>query len=201
MSIFITGTDTNVGKTLVSAWIGLHAGYSYWKPIQTGACEETDTQKVCTLASVLSYPEFFISSHPVSPHLAAAWERRPIDVASIALPTKDPLLVEGAGGVLTPLTQTHRMIDLMERLGLPILVVTRSTLGTINHTCLTIEALRHRNLPVLGVVMSGPIDDDNREAIETYTKVPVLACLPFFPSITTEALQSFPLPFSLKEVL
>jgi len=187
--IFITGTDTGIGKTVVSAWLCLHLHAAYWKPIQSGLDGETDTQTVARLSGAPVFPEAYRLPEPLSPHLAATRAGLEIDVETIEAPNAPRLIVEGAGGLLVPLDGRRCMADLIALLGLPVLVVARSGLGTINHTCLTLEALRARKLPTLGVVMVGDPNRENRAAIERYGRVPVLDELPQLPEVHRHALE------------
>jgi dethiobiotin synthase len=180
---FVTGTDTNVGKTVVSACLAVAWNASYWKPVQTGLAEDPgDTATVAALAGLAAdrvLPPVYAFRAPLSPHAAAAAEHAAIDLDTIARPaTSRVLIVEGAGGVLVPLNSSTLMIDLIDRLGLPTILVARSTLGTINHTLLSLEALRARRLAIAGVVMNGPPDAGNRSTIERYGRVRVIAELP-----------------------
>lgn len=209
-AIFITGTDTDVGKTIVSAWLTLHWQAAYWKPIQSGLAQGSDSETVARLSQAYCYPERWKLKAALSPHLAAALEDRTIDIAGIQLPTThinhthtpiERLIVEGAGGLLTPLNQSARIVDLMMQLKLPVLLVARSSLGTINHTCLTIEALRTRNLNLLGIIMVGEKNIPNRTAIEHYGNIRVLAELPLLAEISPSQLQRHLLPEALKQAL
>jgi dethiobiotin synthase len=194
VSVFVTGTDTDVGKTVVSAWLCLHLEMAYWKPVQTGTDAGSDTRVVAALAGAQTFPEAYRFARPLSPHAAAAAEGREIDPGGIALPRSRGLVVEGAGGVLVPLDERETIADLIVRLGLPAIVVARSTLGTINHTCLSLEALRERGAAVAGVILVGPPDPQNRASIERYGKVAVLAELPRFAAVTRAALEASPPP-------
>lgn len=190
MKVFVTGTDTDVGKTVVSAWLCLHSGADYWKPIQSGHPPDRDALTVARLSGARLHPERHLLRAALSPHAAAGLEGLRLDLDDFRLPeTGRPLVVEGAGGVLVPLNDSATMLDLMVRLGAPVIVAARSGLGTINHTCLTLAALRSRNLPVLGVVLCGPQNDANREAVEHFGNVKVLAELPPLEPLTREALQ------------
>lgn len=190
MRVFVTGTDTDAGKTIVSAWLCLHSGADYWKPIQSGHPPDRDADTVARLSGARIHPERHLLRAPLSPHEAAALEGVRIELDDFRLPqTSSPLVIEGAGGVLVPLNETATMLDLMERLGAPVLIAAKSGLGTINHTCLTLAALRSRNLPVLGVVLSGPPHPANRQAIEHFGSVAVLAELPPLAPLTREALK------------
>jgi dethiobiotin synthase len=183
--LFVTGTDTGVGKTAVSAALMVrYRGARYWKPIQTGP--ENDTAEVLRLSSspaAAAYLHGVRLVDPVSPHLAARRAGTRIDLPFLTAEVKksaESWIVEGAGGVLVPINESDLMVHLMERLGLPVVVVARTTLGTINHTLLTIEAVRARRLVVAGVVMVGEPNPDNRAAIEQYGNVAVLGEMPLF---------------------
>jgi dethiobiotin synthase len=168
----------------------------YWKPIQTGIEEDDDTAVVRDLGGCAEQEIFDQGARlprPVSPHLAARLHGSAIDVESMiplvaGEPPQTRWIVEGAGGVLVPLNSKEKMIDLMARLGLPAVVVARSSLGTINHTLLTLEALRSRALIVADVVMVGEANPENRAAIEEFGNVAVLAEMPRFAVLTNAAL-------------
>jgi dethiobiotin synthetase len=201
MQFFLAGTDTNIGKTIVSSWISLHTLYPYWKPIQSGTEEGTDSATVQSLSSSPVYPETYTFQAPLSPHLAARLEGKTISLSDIRPPSSPNLIIEGAGGLLVPLTPEKLIIDLIQSLKLPVLLVARSTLGTINHTCLSLEALRHRNIPILGVILNGPLNPENRKAVEFYGRTEVLAELPFLPEISYDSLKSIPFPTKLATLL
>jgi dethiobiotin synthetase len=189
--IFVTGTDTGVGKTVAAAAL-MHyfrgAGpLRYWKPIQTGIEIDNDTATVRRLGACAE-EELFDQGvrlpRPVSPHLAAQWAGQRIDLAELRglIGFDDDgttWIVEGAGGLLVPVNETQTMADWIAYLALPVLVVARSSLGTINHTLLTLEALQTRSLRVAGVMMIGEPNADNRAAIEQYGHVPAIAEMPF----------------------
>ena len=189
---FVTGTDTDVGKTLVSAWLMTHLDADYWKPVQAGTEPETDSATVRRLAEISAnriLPEAYVLPEAMAPHEAARRAGIRIDMAKLEPPATDRLLVvEGAGGMLVPLTDTDYVIDLAGQLELPIVLVARSTLGTINHTLLSIEALRRRGLPLAGVVMNGPETPHNRVAIERYGDVTIIAEIPWLPGVTRATL-------------
>lgn len=192
--LFVTGTDTGVGKTLVSAAITGRLHCHYWKPVQTGPDREHDLPEVRRLTGLSNrffYPSLYSFPEPLSPHEAAKAAGQKIDFDCLLPPAgsgSNFLVVEGAGGVLVPLDDKHLMVDLMERLALPVLLVARSSLGTINHTLLSLMALRARGMPVFGVVLSGPENPANREAIESYGKVRVWAELPKLQNVTPQSL-------------
>jgi dethiobiotin synthetase len=189
---FVAGTDTDVGKTIVSAWLMTQFDASYWKPVQAGVEPETDAATVRRLAELPDdriLPEAYVLPEAMAPHEAARRAGIIIDIAKLEPPATDRLLVvEGAGGLLVPLTEKAYVIDLAAQLQLPVLLVGRSTLGTINHTLLSIEALRCRGLPLAGVVINGPETPHNRAAIERCGEVNVIAEIPWLPEITRATL-------------
>jgi dethiobiotin synthetase len=189
---FVTGTDTDVGKTLVSSWLLTHLDASYWKPVQAGVLPETDSARVRRLAEVAPeriLPEAYILPEPIAPHEAARRAGIVLEMARLVPPAVDRLIVvEGAGGLMVPLTDTASMIDLAADLHLPIILVARSTLGTINHTLLSLEAIRRRGLTLAGVVISGPETPHNRAAIERYGQVEVIAEIPWLDTVNRSTL-------------
>lgn len=199
--IVITGTDTNVGKTLVSSWLCLHTRWAYFKPIQTGVSEGCDKDVVASLSHTLIYPEIYTFEAPVSPHLAAHMEQQSIDVAYVNLPAERPMIIEGAGGVCVPVNETDLMLDVFIHLNRPIILVASARLGTINHTLLSIQAIRDKNLTLLGVIMTGDDVLENQKAIEHYGKTQVLAVLPWLSEVSTETLRKIPLPMALQILL
>ena len=192
--VFVTGTGTGVGKTVVAAMLMAGRGGRYWKPVQSGAAADMDSRAVREMAGLAAeaiVPETHVLTAPLSPHAAAAREGRTIALDDFVLPADDgnPLVVEGAGGVLVPLNDKEMMIDLMAALDLPVLVAAPSALGTINHTLLTLEALRRRGLAVCGVVMCGEDNPGNREAVAGYGRVAV-GWLPRLPRLEPDALRA-----------
>lgn len=198
--LFVTGTDTGVGKTVVSALLTLGLDADYWKPVQSGIEPSTDTADVRAwtgLPEERFLPERWRLQLPASPHLAASVEGVRIDLEDFALPRsytsgqpwQRPLIVEGAGGLLVPLNEQALMIDLIARLRLPVVLVARTSLGTINHTLLSLEALRARGLPVVGVVLNGAEHVSNEQAIRQYGRVAVLGRIPPLPALTAPQLR------------
>jgi len=191
---FITGTDTGVGKTVVSALLCAALDAYYWKPIQTGTREGADSNTVARLAQLSRrrvLPEAYRFAPPVSPHLAAQRAGVRIELRKIRMPripAREALVAEGAGGVLVPINKTQFMTSLMRHLKLPVLLVSRTALGTINHTLLSLAALRAARLDVRGVVMVGPPNPENREAIERYGGVQVIGSVPKLAEINRQTL-------------
>ena len=200
MNVFITGTDTDIGKTLVSSWLCLHTGYDYFKPIQTGSIESFDSHTVAKLSNVNVHKEAYVFKEPLSPHMAAQDEDQTIELDQIHLPKTNQLVIEGAGGIKVPINDTQLMSDLVLHLEVPCILVARSKLGTINHTLLSLDYMRQRNINVLGVIMSGDINPRNRDAIMKYGQVEVLAELPHMARINYQALNKIPLPSYLKKL-
>jgi dethiobiotin synthase len=201
--LFVTGTDTGVGKTIVCAAL-MHryrqfCSLRYWKPVQTGVQEEDDTATVrnlgeCADAEILD--QGVRLKHPLSPHLAAQMEGETIELARVCgIPSGYSRelcwVVEGAGGALVPINDRALMVNLMKMLGLPVLIVARTELGTINHTLLTIQALRSRELQIAGVVLVGEPRPGTREAIEQHGEVIVVGEMPRFVELTSDALETW----------
>lgn len=192
-AFFVTGTGTDVGKTVVSGILlsGLEA--KYWKPIQSGSPTDTNFLKEITgLPENNFLPERHVFSQPVSPHLASSLSNTRIALKDFEMPKHQDshLIVEGAGGLLVPLNEKDLMIDLIEHLQLPVLLVALSGLGTINHSLLSISALRARSIPILGVVMNGDANQSNLEAIENFGSVPVIAQCERLPELNKTTLTS-----------
>ncbi|MBF0588944.1 MAG: dethiobiotin synthase [Magnetococcales bacterium] len=205
--VFVAGTDTDVGKTVAAAWLMRRYKMAYWKPVQSGLEGETDEQVIRRLSkrpAKAFHPSTYTLQRPMSPHASAALEGVTIDMERFKLPeSKVPLLVEGAGGLMVPMNDDALMIDLMVQLALPVILVARTALGTINHTLLSLEAMRSRGLEIVGVILSGPPNASNFKAIECYGRTPILAEIPQLTPLTPEALDGVkPLAGKLlKEVL
>lgn len=176
MDYFVTGIDTDSGKTLVSAIMCQALQADYWKPVQSGLPRDADTVR-----SLVSYPEFVIHPEaylfktPASPHAAAKLEEVEINLDNFSLPkTENNLIIEGAGGCLVPLNDKSLMIDLMSKLQTEIVLVADLYLGSINHTLLTIEALKRRNLRIKGIIFNGEENLESQKYIVSHSKLPVL---------------------------
>jgi dethiobiotin synthetase len=200
--LIICGTDTGVGKTVFSAALVGALGAAYWKPVQSGLEEETDSQTVARLgpgATIL--PEAYRLKLPASPHLSARAEGVVIDLARLAPPDVDgPLVIETAGGVMVPLTDDVPTIDVLARWRAPVIVVARTALGTINHSLLTLEALRRRDIPVLGVAFVGDAKDAVQETIARLGAVRALGRLPQLSPLSAASLRAaFEASFSLSD--
>ena len=191
--IIICGTDTDVGKTIVSSFFVQGLKGIYWKPIQSGTEEGTDTKTVCNLLNL--EPNRYISERykfkaPVSPHWAAEQESGFIEPSNLKLPDLNELIIiETAGGLMVPLNRDWLQIDQLQVWGAPIILVARTGLGTLNHTLLSLEALRHRNLVVLGIVLNGPPHKDNPKTLEQFGDTKILASLPIFDEVNAKVLS------------
>jgi dethiobiotin synthetase len=191
---FVTGTDTNVGKTVLSALLVAALDAMYWKPVQTGTIDGTDSESVRAWAGIPPERvalEQYRFAPPVSPHLAAREAGVRIALDALDLPDAQlelPWIVEGAGGVMVPINERDLMRDLMRRIGLPVVVAARTALGTINHTLLTLAALREARLNIRGVVLIGEENTENRRAIEHYGNARVIGYIPMLPRIHRAAL-------------
>jgi len=195
----ITGTDTGIGKTVFSAALASATGTPYWKPVQAGLEEETDSQTVARLAHVAIVPEAYRLALPASPHLAAEREGRSIDPDELMPPTGD-IVIEGAGGALVPLRADCLYADLFARWQIPVIVCARTSLGTINHSLLTIEALRARSVPLHGLVFLGDAMPDSEAIIPAICGVRRLGRLPHLDPLTPESLaRAFNANFDLTD--
>lgn len=185
----VTGTDTGIGKTVFSAALAGALGLPYWKPIQSGLEEETDSEAVARLAGVRVHPEAWRLVTPASPHLAAEIDGVTIDADALVPPPGD-LLIEGAGGALVPVTRTLLYADLFARWQIPVIVCARTALGTINHSLLTIEALKARHVPIHGIAFLGEAAPDSEAIIAALSGAKRLGRLPIVDPLTPDALAA-----------
>lgn len=189
----VTGTDTEIGKTVFAAGLAARLGAHYWKPVQAGLDEGSDRETAVRLGVPADriVPEAYRLTTPCSPHRAAAIDDVAIDPARLALPRIDgTLVVEGAGGALVPLADDLLFADLFARWGAPVVLVARTALGTINHSLLTIEALRSRGLTILGVAFVGDAVEDSEATIARISGVRRLGRLPRLDPLDAAALAA-----------
>lgn len=176
--VFITGIGTDVGKTVISAILTEYLQADYWKPVQSGDLHNSDSMKVRALVSnakSVFHPERYRLTNPLSPHASAAIDGIQISLDDFELPqTDNNLIVEGAGGLFVPINERDTVIDLIERLKIPVILVSRNYLGSINHTMLSIEALKARNIQIEGIVFNGASTPATEQFIEENTNIPVL---------------------------
>lgn len=189
----ISGTDTGIGKTVFSAALTGALDAHYWKPVQSGLEEETDSEIVARLSGVPAghiLPEAYRLKEPASPHLSARLEGVEIDPSGLEPPTcLGPLIIEGAGGLLVPLTNTTVFADVFARWRIPVILCANTALGTINHTLLSIEAIRSRDIPIRGVAFIGAENFDTQTTIAAIGQVKVLGRLPLLEKLTKDNLS------------
>ncbi|MTI02280.1 dethiobiotin synthase [Roseibium sp. RKSG952] len=189
-ALIVTGTDTGIGKTIFSAGLTAALGAHYWKPVQSGLEDATDSQIVAELSGQPVLPETYLLDMPASPHLSAEDMGVEIDLDRLALPEVDgPLVVEGAGGIMVPLTRQAYYLDLFARWKAPVILVARTALGTINHTTLSLMALRNAGCPVVGVAFVGAAEPDVEETIIQMSDVPHLGRLSMIDNLNSETLM------------
>ncbi len=176
--IFVTGIGTDIGKTVASAILVEALKADYWKPVQAGELQNTDTMKVKDLVSnsqSVFYPESFRLTQPMSPHAAAAYDNIEIKESDIIPPQHtNTLIIEGAGGLMVPLNENFLMIDLIQQLKAEVILVSKNYLGSINHTLLTAEALQNRNIPIKGIIFNGSSVNTTEKLICEYTGLKIL---------------------------
>ncbi|WP_291319969.1 dethiobiotin synthase [Desulfonatronospira sp.] len=191
---FVTGTDTGVGKTVISALLAAGLEACYWKPVQSGAACGLDSKQVALWAGLGQkkiIPGVYTLQEPLSPHLAAKRQGVLIDPDELRIPdTEETLIIEGAGGIMVPLNDDLLILDWVRSLAVPVLIVAPNRLGVINHTLLTIKAIGCCGVKILGVILNGQPNMDHVQAIEHFGKTPVLAQVPTMPEITPRGLKS-----------
>jgi dethiobiotin synthetase len=194
LRIVITGTDTDIGKTVFAAGLTHLLEGVYWKPVQAGLEGETDTDTVRRLSG-LDHSHFLTEAWRLklaaSPHLAAEREGIEIDSKTLAIPAVNrPLIIEGAGGLMVPLNRRELYIDVFARWKVPVVLCARTTLGTLNHTLLSLEALQRRDIPVIGIALIGDPHVDNERTLTVMGGVPVLGRLPRLDPLTPQSLHT-----------
>lgn len=193
--IIVTGQGTDVGKTIVSAILTTLLGADYWKPVECGPQQESDTYRIRTLIDPKKhqiYAPAYSLHASLSPHHAARLENKTIDLSCIILPeTKRRLVIETAGGIFVPLTSQDLALDLFESWKGQWIIVSRHYVGSINHTLLTIKMLQQRRNPILGIIFNGVPNPDSEQAILTLSQLPFLGRLLPESSITSETIQTY----------
>lgn len=188
----VTGIGTDVGKTVVSAIIAQALEADYWKPIQSGELGNSDSHKIDRLTNdnVHILSERYRLTEPLSPHASAAIDGVHLQLSELTLPeTNRNLLVEGAGGLMVPINDTDLLIDAFKQWNLPVIIVSRHYVGSINHTILTIEALQNRGIAIKGLVFVGDENKATESFILNHTKVPFLMRVPLVADVTTDFVQ------------
>ena len=183
----ICGSDTDIGKTVISSFFVRGLNSFYWKPIQSGIDSETDSQAVERLAKIKKTKiinEAYIFREPVSPHWAAEIDKKVINFKLLNLPSvNSSLIVETAGGLMVPITRNYLQIDQIKKWDIPVILVCKSGLGTLNHTLLSIEALKIRNIKILGLIINGEKHLDNPKTLTEFSNVPIIAEFPCLKKI------------------
>lgn len=193
-TIVVTGTDTDVGKTVFAAALAGALGAHYWKPVQAGLEPHGDSDSVAKLSGLPPariLPEVYRLTTPCSPHRAAQIDGVKIEPDRLTRPRiPGPLVIEGAGGVLVPVTPDMLFADLFARWACPVVLVARTSLGTINHSLLSIEALRHRAVPILGIAFIGDGQPDSEATIARLGRVKHLGRLPHLRPLDASTLAA-----------
>lgn len=192
MRVIIAGIGTEIGKTVVSAIYCKAFAADYWKPVQAGELDYSDSHKVAALSGAKTWPEAYRLQHPMSPHAAAALEQIRIEPQQFQVPeTAQNLVVELAGGLMVPLNEHYLNIDLAAQLGYPVVLVSRYYLGSINHTLLSIAMLRQRGLDIAGIVFNGERNEQSRSAILQYSDLPVLLDIDEHPTLDASLVAQY----------
>lgn len=195
MSVIIAGIHTGIGKTVCSAVICQALGYDYWKPVQAGDLDNSDSifiQKTVSNPLCVIHPEAYRLSIPASPHYAAEVDGITITKSNINTPVSDNnIVVETAGGIMSPLAYNYLNIDLIEQLSLPVILVSNGYLGSINHTLLSIEVLKQRNLLLKGIVFSGESNPPTENFIRQYSDIPILFSIPALKEVNAASIDNF----------
>ncbi len=183
----ICGTDTDIGKTLISSFFVRGLNSFYWKPIQSGIESQTDSKTVETIAKVSRekiIKEAYVFTKPLSPHWASEIDQKTINFDMLRLPdVRGSLIVETAGGLMVPITRNFLQIDQIKQWNLPVILVCKSSLGTLNHTLLSIEALKRRNIEILGLVVNGEKHLDNPKTLVEFSGIPLITEFPYIKKI------------------
>ncbi|MDB5118475.1 MAG: dethiobiotin synthase [Mucilaginibacter sp.] len=191
--LFITGIGTGIGKTIVAAILTESLNADYWKPIQSGDLDNSDTKKVKSLitnSKTVLHPESYRLTQPYSPHKSAAIDGIRIDPEQIILPeTSNKLVIEGAGGLMVPLNDNFLMVDLIPQLNAEVILVVQHYLGSINHTLLSLEVLRGRKIPVKAIIFNGDKDEYSEKAISNYIKCKTLS-IPKIDKVNKESIAA-----------
>lgn len=190
---FVTGIGTGIGKTIVSAILTEKLNADYWKPIQSGDLEISDSLLVKNLlsnAKTVIHPERYRLGQPLSPHLSARLDGIEISTSAIQVPqTDNDLIIEGAGGLMVPLNNEELILDLIKKMNAKVIVVSQNYLGSINHTLLTLEVLKVNQMPIGGLIFNGAANPETEHYIETYSNIKVLGRIPQMSVIDKESIK------------
>lgn len=190
---FITGIGTGIGKTIISAILTERLAADYWKPIQSGDLDNSDSQTISRLISnsrSVIHPEQYRLNQPLSPHLSARLDGINIQLNQILLPqTSNTLLVEGAGGLMVPLNDSELIIDLIKALQLKVIVVSQHYLGSINHSLLTLQLLKHSQIPIKGIIFNGERNEESEKYILHYSGINHIGNIPVLNTINKQSIR------------
>ncbi|WP_316839659.1 dethiobiotin synthase [Pedobacter gandavensis] len=179
---FITGIGTGIGKTIVSAILTQKLQADYWKPIQSGDLDQSDSLSIQNLISntkTIIHPEQYKLSRPLSPHLSARLDGIEINAQALVLPkTDNHLVIEGAGGLMVPINEKELIMDMIPVLNAKVIVVSQNYLGSINHTLLTLEVLKSKGIQVEGIIFNGEENQESESYIANYSGIPLLGKIP-----------------------
>ena len=188
---FITGIGTGIGKTIVSAILTEKLQADYWKPIQSGDLDQSDSLSVAALISnqkTSIHPEQFKLTQPLSPHLSARIDGIEISTEKIKTPVcNNHLVIEGAGGLMVPINEQELILDLIQSLAAKVIVVSQNYLGSINHTLLTLEVLKLKEVEVEGLIFNGPANEESERYISSYSGIPILGRIPQLENLDKES--------------
>lgn len=194
LQLIVAGIGTEIGKTIASAVLVNALTADYWKPIQSGALDDSDTETVRRLVSnpASRHPEAYRLTQPLSPHAAAELDGIRIDLQKIKVPqTDNALIIELAGGLMVPLNDQDLTIDWVAQSGLPVVLVSRNYLGSINHTLLSVEACRSRRIPIVGLIFNGPTTPATETFLLNYTELPCIGRIEQVDTVTKESISDW----------
>ncbi|HEY8366670.1 MAG TPA: dethiobiotin synthase [Bacteroidia bacterium] len=188
---FVTGIGTDIGKTVVSAVLCRRLNAAYYKPIQAGNLENLESDFIKNLVpGITIFETKYKLNNPLSPHLAAKLDNVRIDIENITLPNfKESLIVEGAGGILVPLNDEFTILDLIKKLKLPVIVIVKHYLGSINHSLLTCEVLKQSGVEIAGIIFNGESNEESEKIILKRTQIPCIGRIPELEKLNQEAIE------------
>jgi dethiobiotin synthetase len=195
MKYIIAGIGTEIGKTFISAILTEALQADYWKPIQSGALDFTDTDTVKGLISnskTVFHPEAYRLNQPMSPHAAAAIDGVEIELSKFKIPqTNNHLIIELAGGIMVPLNDRETNLDLIKKLDIPVILISKNYLGSINHTLLSVEILKLNNINLKGIIFNGEQNKSSEDFILNYTNLDFLGSIGFEESINKDIVKKY----------
>lgn len=193
--IIVVGIGTEIGKTIASAILVKALKTNYWKPVQSGNLEDSDSLAIETLVGAMPgeiFPNTYNFKNPLSPHTAAELENRKIELSRFKLPhSNKTTIVELAGGLMVPLNDRETNLDLIKRLNLPVVLVSKNYLGSINHTILTYELLKREQIPCMGIIFNGEPNPSGEKFILNYTELPVILRINQEKELSQEIIQNY----------